>query len=716
MTYVCLGEDPNEPGSNLYEVTMIVYRDCFGNGADFDSTPGPDNPLASVTIYKGTSDVPYIWTIYLGAPIITEIDPSFGNNPCLIIPPNVCAEQGIYTFEVSLPITDENYQIVYQRCCRNESITNIETGFVGSTYSVTITPKAQSECNNSPVFNSFPPPVICVNRAINFDHSAFDAEGDQIVYEFCSPLLGGEASVVAPNPEPPPPYEEVEFVLPFYTPLNPLGVSTDVAIDPVTGMITGTPTIQGRFVVGVCVQEFRNGELLSVIQRDFQFNVSHCEPLVNADPGGILIAGNHEFYSCVDSTINFFDQSTGQQYIEDYYWEFDLESSNSVSFTDKDVTVTFPGPGIYNGMLILNRGDFCTDTADIKVTIAPPVTADFTSSYDTCVAGPVEFIDKSIPGGYEIVDWLWDFDDGNITMQTNPTHQFEAPGLRNIKLIITDEFGCRDTAYQEVDWFPVPPLIIVEPSSFVGCPPLPVLFENLSSPIDSTYEIVWDFGDGGFSSEISPNYTFEKPGLFDIKLEITSPIGCYTSSTFEDWIFIDSTLVADFTYAPDLITSYDPRVNFTDNSLSAASWNWTFDDYGTSIAQNPSFVFPDTGLMEVELVVTHFYGCKDTILKIVDVQPEVKFFLPNAFTPNQDAKNEQFKPKGQFYGIRDYEMKILNRWGEIIFQANDPAEGWNGRVNNTGKICQSGVYVYMVTFTGPRGEKSEYKGFATLVK
>ena len=418
----------------------------------------------------------------------------------------------------------------------------------------------------------------------------------------------------------------------------------------------------------------------------------------------------------MDSTITFLDQSTGQQYIEEYFWQFDLQGSNSAMFSEKDVTVTFPGPGNYSGLLVLNPGDFCTDTAVIDVTIAPPVTADFNSDYDTCVAEPVSFTDQTIEGGYEIIEWLWDFDDGNTSNQIDPIHQFELPGQRNVKLIVTDDFGCKDTATQSVNWFPVPPLIVIEPSTFEGCPPLPVFFENLSSPIDSTYEIVWDFGDGGLSSEISPNYIFERPGLFDISLEITSPIGCYTSQTFEDWIYIDSTLEGGFSYAPDLVTGYDPKVNFIDESLNAASWNWTFDEFGSSIEKNPSFVFPDTGLMEVELIVTHFFGCQDTIVKIIDVSPEIKFYMPNAFTPNEDARNEFLKPVGQFYGIRDYEMKIMNRWGNIVFETDDPNMGWNGRVNNIGEMCQNGVYVYLVTFTGPRGDAAKYKGFATLLK
>ncbi len=716
MTYVCIGEDPNNPGSNLYIITMKVYRDCYGAGAGFDSAPG-SGTTATVSVFKGSSNNPFISTISLDAPVVTDIDPTMDNNPCLVIPSNVCVEEGVYTFQVSLPIDTQSYHLVYQRCCRNQTISNlVNPDDAGSTYTVEITPMAQTECNSSPVFNNLPPVVICVNEPLSINQSAFDADGDQLVYEFCSPLLGGSTNNVAPNPDGAPPFGEVQFVLPNYSALNPLGVNTNVNINVNTGFITGTPLVQGQFVVGICVKEYRDGELLSVVQRDFQFNVAYCEPTVVADLGGVDAGEVFEFFSCVDSTIVFNNESTDEAFIEEYKWEFDIPGNNPLSFSDRDITVTFPGPGFYTGTMILNPGTDCSDSADIEVTIAPPINADFTSEYDTCIVSPVDFRDITALGGVTVYDWQWDFDDGNESTEQNPTHQYEEPGLKNIKLIVTDEIGCKDTVEHFVSWYPVPPLIIIEPSSFVGCPPAEISFVNLSTPIDETYDIVWDFGDGGTSSDISPTYTFETPGLFDINIEITSPIGCFTSSSFRDWIFIDSLPVADFTFSPDRPSNFDPTVTFTNNSERAASSDWTFDKFGSTILKDPVFTFPDTGMMQVELIVTHLYGCQDTIVKVIDLEPKITFFMPNAFTPNQDSKNEFFMGGGVFRGIRDYDMKIINRWGGVVFESSDPEYGWNGRENNTGKMAQNGVYVYIVRFTGPRGKPHEIKGYATLIR
>ena len=186
MYYECLGND-------RYRVTMVVYRDCqSAGGAQFDSAP--NSLLGTVTVYRDDSNSPYIRTITLPEPEISPVSPEI-NNPCLIIPPNVCVEKGVYTFDVTLPNSDFSYQIVYQRCCRNNTITNIRfPGETGATYTIELTPEAQDICNNSIQFNNFPPIVICNQEPLVFEHSAFDPDNDtstSIKYSFCTPYEGG---------------------------------------------------------------------------------------------------------------------------------------------------------------------------------------------------------------------------------------------------------------------------------------------------------------------------------------------------------------------------------------------------------------------------------------------------------------------------------------------------------------------------------------------
>jgi gliding motility-associated-like protein len=728
ITYECLGDAPNN--SRRYKFTMKIYRDCLGNGADYD------NP-AEMAIYQGIpgggpGSYVRIQVFQAFSPSITNILPVPPD--CIASIPNVCVQQAIYTFERVLPIlTNESYYVVYQRCCRNVTINNIITpGDIGATYMTELNPEAQAVCNNSPVFDNFPPIIICKDFALSFDHSATDSNGDQLIYDLVAPLQGGGPLLQQPaltscegaKPTPPcgPPFDAVIFAPP-YTLANPMGGNPQVSINTITGLITGIPQVQGQFVVGVRVREYRNGVLLSELRRDFQFNVADCEPtvLANIETDSFRIVGPKKFAikSCGENTVEFVNKSVDPAKITNFEWRFDL--GNGTVFSEKEVwnaTVTFPDTGSYTGMLLLNPGSDCGDTAFIEVNIFPKVTASFAYDYDTCVADPVIFADQSFGDGV-INRWDWRFGvPGGQSSEQNPDFQYPYPGDHPVRLRVTDTNKCTDDTIQVIQWYPVPPLIVVEPNTFLGCAPANIFFNNLSFPIDSTYHIVWNFGDGtSVENVISPTHLYDEPDVYDVSVAITSPIGCFIADSFPNWIRVEPSPIADFEADPDtLLTTFNNTVQFLDKSQGAAHWNWQLDKYKTSIEQNPIFTFPDTGLVKIRLIVTHAKGCKDSLIKYLDIRPVVLWHMPNAFTPNGDGLNDGFFGKGFLEGATNFNMTIWNRWGELVFETSDHTEEWNGRVQNTGGMSPSGVYVYLVTFTGPRGEPFEFRGFATLVK
>ena len=716
FSYECLG------GGN-YRFTLRLYRDCAGGGALFDGAGGA--PFAgTVSIFQGNSNSALI-NLDLGPPGITSIDLEI-SNPCLIIPPSICVEEGVYTFVRNLPISNESYHITYQRCCRNNSISNIvDPGNSGATYTIELTPLAQSLCNNSPAFDKVPPIVICAGEDINYDFSATDADGDDLKYFLCTPYLGGGTDQtnwdlpngVAPNPDLPPPYPPV-FFIPPYSANNPMGGTPPVNIDPNTGLITGVPNQLGQFVVGVCVEEYRNGQLLSVSRRDFQFNVTDCEPTVVADIKEDAIINGQDFLviSCGEETVNFKNQSYQLQFIDTYKWVFDINGVPQ-TFTDWDASVTFPGIGTYQGQLLLNPGTICGDTANIFVTIYPEIVSDFSFEYDTCNAGPVQFTDLSYSGAGPgtLTSWAWNFGDGQVTTAQHPDHIFQTPGTFEVRLTVQDVNGCEDTQQYDLPYYPVPDLIVVAPSEFVGCQPAAITFTNLSYPIDESYLVVWDFGDGEKGVGLSPTHEFKEPGVYTIQLSITSPLGCYTDTAFYDWIEILPSPVAGFSYSPEHPSNIEPTVQFIDQSQDAISWRWDFAGIGSSLLSNPVFTFPDTGLQVVTQIVTHLSGCRDTAVQVIDILPEVRYFLPNAFTPNGDGINDTYRGEGVMEGVREFQFQVWNRYGELIFESGDPYEGWNGRKNNVGKPAPSGLYVVLVSYKTPRGQPVQLKGYAVLV-
>jgi len=698
---------------------MFIYRDCMAR----EQMAAPLDEFAQVAT----------WTRMNGADIRVDqrtvalqrmefVDPP--DIECLIPPDNLCVEQGYYTWTIELEVISNNYNITYQRCCRNSTISNINNpNQSGATFTMTLLPNAQSECNNSPTFKEFPPTIVCVNEPVSFDHSALDSDGDSLIYSFVNPLLGGDPSPQGAAPEgDPPPYSPVSFRLPIYSPMEPLGGDDNgdpgVSIDRFTGEITGIPKTVGQFVVGVNVTEFRNGVPIGQLNRDFQFNVANCESLVNASLQADETIGRQSYAltSCGQQTVTFQNTSTVESQVFSYDWMFPTADGGVLTSDIRNATIAFPDTGTYLGTMFLNKGSICEDSAVISVRILPETLADYTFDYDTCIVGPIEFTDMSTTEADRIVSYNWDFGGQGESTASSPIFSFPEPSTQPVSLTVVDNNGCESTSLQDVIWQPAPQTVIVQPNTFLGCEPANISFVNLSSPIDETYTFNWDFGDGNTSNELSPGHTYESSGVYDVSLEIISPIGCQVDGTFNSLIRVEEGPEADFDFTPKELSSINRTVQFVDQSIDAASWFWNFGSESFSPMENPIYTFQDTGLQVVRLIITKENGCQDTITKQLDIIPMVSFHMPNAFTPNNDGVNETFFGKGVLTGMRDFQFTIWNRWGEQIFSTTDPDDGWNGRKNNVGANSPVGSYPYLVTFKEPRGNLVRLKGQANLIR
>lgn len=610
LSYECLGGDQ-------YRITMKVYRDCFAGQANLD-------PQARIRIYTGPNgNTPIGPTEFVTLDLQNNIPPII-SNPCLAPPSNICVEEGTYEQVFNLPYNSNGYHISYQRCCRNNSITNIfNPESSGATYTIYISDEAQQTCNNSPTFTAFPPIVICAGQDINFDNSALDSEGDLLVYSFCAPFLGGSVDMPSPDATPPP-YNQVIFSPPFSA-SDPLGGNPTVTIDPTTGLISGTPTQLGQFVVGICVEEYRviNGiqTLLSLTKRDFQFNVLNCEQtLVAAIASEVTINIDEYIVSeCADPTITFENLSYPNDLIDSYLWTIDLGNGDVFSSTAVNPTHTFPGIGTYDGTLIVNPGNpTCTDTAEITVVINPDITADFDVIFDACSLDPIQFTDQTIAeaGG---VMYDWNFGDGNSSTDQNPIHEY-APGEYTITLNVEDVNGCTDQISQDITYYPTPD-IAFDVSDPVGCGGHSVTFTNTSTPVTGDYDIEWDFGDGNTSTQNSPTNNYDTQGSYEVTLTITSPTGCTGTETFSS-IEIQSGPLIGFDFSDPCIVGPITFTNTTTpNGAPITSTTWNFGDGNTSSEMSPTHEYATPGSYDVALVVSDSEGCTTTLEQTVDYFP-----------------------------------------------------------------------------------------------
>lgn len=426
INYTCLG-------GNEYEINLVIFRDCFfGNPLAWFDDP------ASIGIFDQNNQL--VEQLLLPLMNNDTLNPVL-TGECFVVPPNVCVHTTTYSAIVVLPPIPGGYQLAYQRCCRNETIVNIVDPLsTGATYSVTISEAALAACNSSPKFKDWPPIYICVNEPIVFDQSAIDQDGDSIVYRLCTPLTG--ATPLNPRPQPPnnPPYAEVVWVDPPYNLANMLNGSPGGAllqINPQTGLLTGLPNTIGQFVVGICADEYRDGELIATSRRDFQYNVGLC--------GEAASAFSAPEVQCGSLTVNFENESVGAS---NFVWLFNDPANPGASSTLTDAVYTFPDTGRYTVQLIAAPGEPCEDTAALEIYLQPEtLVPDFELMGDGCTeVFLLEATDLSRDTLHDIISQVWEIEPGGLTAD-GPSAAFSLTenGDYTLRLTVTSAAGCTAT-------------------------------------------------------------------------------------------------------------------------------------------------------------------------------------------------------------------------------------------------------------------------------
>lgn len=347
----------------------------------------------------------------------------------------------------------------------------------------------------------------------------------------------------------------------------------------------------------------------------------------------------------------------------------------------------------------------------VTVNVKPPLQLDAGVTQTVCAGGSVTLSATATGGdGNFLFNWLPVNLTGS-TVSVTPT------GSTTYTVIVTD--GCEtpsltDTVEVKMQGLPVPTFVSDTTS---GCEPLCIKFTNTS--IGTSANCLWDFGNGSFSQNCSPFQCYRSAGSYDVKLTIADSIGCTASVTRTGYINVFPLPAAAFDASPRETTILTPTIHFTDkSSTDVVKWDWNFGDLFIPVSsqKNPFYTYQDTGRYGVQLLVTNQYGCTDTATDVIIIKGDYAFYVPNAFTPNGDGKNETFFPKGLMINPECYKMIIFDRWGNLIFETSDLNTGWNGKANKGKEVAQQDVYVWKIETCDFEKSRHFYVGHVTLVK
>jgi len=426
-------------GNNVYRVTLSIYQDCLtGNPSAIQQ----DNP-AKVTIFEGDGNI-YLQDATLVA-VSSVLIPSNFSNSCITNVPNTCLRKTVFVKDYVLPTNTLGYRILYQRCCRNATILNIDNpGTTGASYYCDIPPLGTIGVNNSAIFKVDPPQIICLNVPFVYDHSATDADGDSLSYNLCEAYIGGSQSNSSPLPNSISLFP-VNYSVP-YTFDNPIQGNPGIQIDAVSGLMYFTPTIQGRYVVTVCCNEWRNGIIINTSKREFQFVITNCYKTTIANIPQYSTDFNTYIFTCKTKEINFKNTSIGGL---TYHWDFGVANLQSDTSNLFEPTFTYPDTGTYKVKLIVNPKSTCSDSITRYVKVYPSFKTDFNISGNPCPNTIINLNSQITNTAPPTTFYNW-YSNGNlISNDANTTTSYTTSGKNFITLVAGNSKGCKDSIKKE---------------------------------------------------------------------------------------------------------------------------------------------------------------------------------------------------------------------------------------------------------------------------
>ena len=360
--------------------------------------------------------------------------------------------------------------------------------------------------------------------------------------------------------------------------------------------------------------------------------------------------------------------------------------------------------GFYSVTVTDITGCSITDTISVYP-LNPPLYLSIAKIDVTCERGSDGVVSALPSGGTPPYTYYWE--PGAYTSQT-------VANLPSDKycVTVTDDVGCTITDCDTlIELHPIPPAdFILSPKE--GCQPLEVSFYEISPDEGQTYQ--WWFGDGGTGDGQNPTWTYHENGVYDVTLQVTSIYGCDSVITKYQAVDVWEKPVARFDVFPNRVDLYDPQVFFTNQSSAIFQNFWDFGDGGFSYDVHPTYRYQEPGKYTVTLIVSSDRDCKDTAqYEFVFVDDWWSVYVPGAFTPTGDGKNETIRPIHRNLTPRGYSFQIYDRWGMLVFETKDPYEAWDGKVRGK-QVTTNTVFTYILRFRDLDNIKQVKTGTITL--
>ncbi len=350
--------------------------------------------------------------------------------------------------------------------------------------------------------------------------------------------------------------------------------------------------------------------------------------------------------------------------------------------------------------------------------------ANFTSPIIQCGDSVVTFTNSSDSAAA----YLWHFGDPNsidsISNSEGPTHRYSGMGNYQVKLIAYSYQGnqCNDTTAGVVNLYPdiIGDFIFTDEK----CNNFVQFNDVTNTPSGPIIEWQWNFGDGTGASVKDPLHRYnlsETPRSYLVTLYVVNDKGC-EDSVMQIYTGVNRKYnINDISAKKYIVYPRDDSTLLMVDADSAVSYEWSPSEGLSNPTGQRTYASPQT-LTTYKVIVKDGRGCADEANIEIDVYKyscgETVVYIPNAFSPNGDGENDYLRVRGE--EIRSLRFSIYNRWGQLVFESNNPnmtkdeSLGWDGRFN--GELQDPGVYVFTLDAKCSDGRTFSKKGNITLIR
>ena len=563
MYYEYLGAGINDPAKLRYKIGLNLYIDCGSSLIE---------QTWNFSFFYGNPPFTFLQDVTVGAAPDFSVSGCTTEScyPCISNVPTRCYKIINYETIVELAPSPDGYIVSKQRCCRVNGISNISGNSrdYGATYTIKI-PGSNTALtapqNSSPKFIFNDTAVVCGNSPFSLNFQATDSNGDSLVYSFVDAYHGGDNGANAnPATASTPPYTTIPYLGP-YSGTQPLGPG--VAINALTGIISGIAPPTGEYVICVLVKEFRNGVYIGEARKEIHVKTAPCNPLT-ANPTFNPI-------TCDGFTVTLTEASSGNP--TTFLWNFGDPASGIANTSDLQVpTHTFTDTGVFNVKLIVSIAGQCIDSVTKPIKVYPGFFPKISVS-GQCKNTPIQFTDLTT-ATYGITNaWSWNFGDigsaTNTSILKNPTHTYATANSYNIHFTVASNKGCSGIIDTTI-------IITDKPALSAGNDTLICAIDTLQLNAIGAGNFLW-----------SPNYnisslTVRNPLVSpdvttDYMVTLTDPFGCVGSDTIK----VNVVSVVTQSAQPDTIICQTDPIILRLNS-NALNYVWTQTPAGNSLNSN----------------------------------------------------------------------------------------------------------------------------------